>query len=220
MPGATLTDELDVLHSGGTGGGTPGSAGGGGNAGGRRPSPRGAASRIYYTGISLALAAIVMFFMALVSAYIVRKGQGGDWRPINLPQIVWINTLVLVASSITLEASRRAYDRDDATSFRLLWGATTVLGLAFLAGQYIAWRQLAAAGVYIASNPSSSFFYLLTAAHAAHLVGGLAALLYVLTRGWAYLRRSSGIAASVTGVYWHFMDGLWVFLLLVLQMGR
>lgn len=102
MPGATLTDELDVLHSGGTGGGTPGSAGGGGNAGGRRPSPRGAASRIYYTGISLALAAIVMFFMALVSAYIVRKGQGGDWRPINLPQIVWINTLVLVASSITL----------------------------------------------------------------------------------------------------------------------
>lgn len=101
-----------------------------------------------------------------------------------------------------------------------MWGATTVLGLAFLAGQYIAWRQLAAAGVYIASNPSSSFFYLLTAAHAAHLVGGLAALLYVLTRGWAYLRRSSGIAASVTGVYWHFMDGLWVFLLLVLQMGR
>ena len=218
MPGTVLTEELEIGHGGGSGGGA--GDGRGDDGAGRGAAPSAPPLRIYQTGVWLALAAIIMFFMALVSAYIVRKGIGGDWRQIELPKLLWLNTLVLIASSLTLERARRAFSRDDAAQFRLWWSATTALGLAFLAGQYAAWRQLAAAGVYIATNPSSSFFYLLTAAHAVHLLGGIAALLYVLIRGWAHLRRRSGIAAEVTGVYWHFMDGLWVFLLLVLQMGR
>lgn len=219
MPGTVLTEELEISRGRGSGGGAGDGRGGDGSDRGGGP-PRAVPLRAYHTAIWLALAAIIMFFMALVSALIVRKGIGGDWRQIALPKVLWLNTAVLIASSMTLERARRAFSRDDAAQFRFWWSATTALGLAFLAGQYAAWRQLAAAGVYVSTNPSSSFFYLLTAAHAAHLLGGIAALLYVLVRGWAHLRRRSGIAAEVTGVYWHFMDGLWVFLFLVLQMGR
>jgi cytochrome c oxidase subunit 3 len=166
------------------------------------------------------VAAILMFFMALVSAYIVRKGTGSDWQPVALPRILWLNTAVLLLSSWALASARQAWERDDAALFRRWWGAATALGFLFLAGQWFAWRELAAAGVFLASNPSSSFFYLFTAAHAAHLAGGLVALLYVLGRDVVRLRASSALAAEVAGIYWHFMDGLWVFLLLVLTLGR
>jgi len=231
MPGATIADDLEVTSSGGPGGasaaGPPegrggGDGGRGGGDGDSQPGrrPRGVPGRVYFTGIWLALAAILMFFMALVSAYIVRKGTGGDWRPVTLPRILWLNTAVLLLSSLALEASHRAWEREDAKAFRRWWAAATALGLLFLAGQWMAWRELAAKGVYLATNPSSSFFYLLTAAHALHLAGGLAALGYVLTRDWVRLRASGGVAPEVAGIYWHFMDGLWVFLLLVLTLGR
>jgi len=232
MPGTPVIDELEIPPSDrGTGGPTsdepPRGYGGGGGGrggdgeGGSAPRSRPARSqRVYFTGIWLALAAILMFFMALVSALLVRKGTGGDWRAIALPRILWLNTGVLLLSSWALEASHRAWEREEAGAFRAWWGMATGLGVLFLAGQYAAWRELAAAGVYLASNPASSFFYLLTAAHALHLAGGLAALLYVLTRDWLRLRATAGVAAEVAGIYWHFMDGLWVFLLLVLTLGR
>jgi len=228
MPGATIADDLEITSSGGPGGsssaGPPGGRGGGrgGGDGDSQPGPRrrGVPGRVYFTGIWLALAAILMFFMALVSAYIVRKGTGGDWRPVMLPRILWLNTAVLLLSSLALEASHRAWEREDAKAFRGWWAGATALGVLFLAGQLVAWRGLAAAGVYLATNPSSSFFYLLTAAHGLHLAGGLVALGYVLARGWVRLRASGGVAAEVAGIYWHFMDGLWVFLLLVLTLGR
>ena len=230
MPGATIADDLEVIRDTRDGGGSPpssqppnkrGGGGGGDDDAQRQPHPRAVSGRIYYTGVWLALAAILMFFMALVSAYIVRKGTSNDWQLMApLPRILWFNTAVLLLSSWALEASHRAWVRDDAKTFRAWWAAATGLGLLFLAGQFVAWRQLAAAGVYLATNPSSSFFYLFTAAHALHLAGGLAALLYVLTRNWARLRASGGTAAEVAGIYWHFMDGLWVFLLLVLTLGR
>ena len=228
MPGTTIADELEISSTGGAGGAsaTPPEGRGGGGDGGRGggdsqpvPHPRGVSRRIYYTGIWLALAAILMFFMSLVSAYIVRKSSA-DWRDVVLPRVLWLNTAVLLLSSWALEASHRAWERDDAKAFRAWWAAATVLGAMFLAGQWVAWRQLAAAGVYLATNPSSSFFYLLTAAHGLHLAGGLTALLYVLSRDWARLRASGGVAPEVAGIYWHFMDGLWVFLLLVLTLGR
>jgi len=230
MPGAPVIDDLEITPSDrGTRG--PSSAeppygpggGGGGRGGDGEGAPRSRparSQRVYYTGIWLALAAILMFFMALVSAYLVRKGTGNDWRAVALPRVLWLNTAVLLLSSIALEASHRAWVRGQASAFRAWWATATALGLFFLVGQYVAWRQLAAAGVYLASNPSSSFFYLLTAAHGLHLAGGLAALLYVLSRDWIRLQAASGVAAEVASIYWHFMDGLWVFLLLVLTLGR
>src|SRR5260370_23158517 len=108
-----------------------------------------------------------MFFMALTSAYIVRKGFGGDWQAFALPRILLLNTAILLLSSLTIELARRHAADAQLSAFRRWWTVTTVLGLAFLAGQLIAWRQLAASGIYLPSNPASSFFYELTAAHAA-----------------------------------------------------
>jgi len=150
----------------------------------------------------------------------VRRGLGTDWQAIALPRIVWFNTIALVVSSITLVRARRQFAAGRIEDFRRWWLITTALGVAFLVGQYIAWRELAAAGVFLSTNPSSSFFYVFTAAHAVHIVGGLIALGYVAARSDEHLLRRNALPADVAGVYWHFMDGLWVFLFLLLSLGR
>jgi cytochrome c oxidase subunit 3 len=217
MPG-TVTEDLEIIDAG-HGGGTGTPAGGdddSGRSGGRKPVPR----RAYFTALQLGLAAIVMFFMALASSYIVRKGLGNDWQSMPMPKVVWFNTAILLVSSATIIIARRKLDGGDREAFRSWWWVTTGLGVLFLSGQIIAWRQLAAAGMLLATNPSSSFFYLLTAAHGAHLAGGILALFYVTFRQWKRSRISQATAAELIAIYWHFMDGLWVFLLVLLTLGR
>ena len=131
-----------------------------------------------------------------------------------------MNTVILLVSSLTLELARRRLAQADPSGFQTLWLVTTGLGLLFLAGQLLAWRQLVAAGAYLSSNPSNSFFYVLTAAHGVHLLGGILALLYVTLRRFAGAQVTRALAAEVTSYYWHFMDGLWVFLLAILYLGR
>ncbi len=213
MPGA-VTDELEIVDAGhGGGGDVP--AGGDDDSGSGRSGPR-VPERAYYTAVQLALAGIIMFFMALTSSFLVRKGLGNDWIAFELPRVIWINTLVLLASSATVEIARSYLRRNDFSAvegFRRWWGVTTVLGLAFLGGQYLAWRQLAAQGVFLSTNPSSSFFYLLTALHGLHLLGGICALFYVSLRNWRRSQITQSTAAGLAAMYWHFMDGLWLFLL-------
>jgi cytochrome c oxidase subunit 3 len=213
VPG-TVAEELDLHLERGFGGGEPprGNAGGGGG----RSIPR----RAYITGITLAVAGIMMFFMALTSSYIVRKGTGTDWQAFGMPRILWANTVILLLSSLTLEMARRQLARGVMTAFRNLWALTTGLGILFVGGQIVAWHQLRAAGVYLSTNPSSSFFYVFTAAHAVHVLGGIFALLFVAFRSWKRSRTTQTIGAEVAGIYWHFLDGLWVFLLLLLSLGR
>lgn len=176
--------------------------------------------RTYVTGMMMALAGILMFFMALVSAYVVRKGMpNSGWISIpELPRILWLNTCVLVASSATLIFAGARFRAEDEAGFRRWWTASTILGLCFLGGQVVAWRQLTAQGVYLATNASSSFFYLFTAAHGLHLAGGVVALIWVLVRPTRRLTR--GTATEVASMYWHFMDGVWLFLFLVLLIER
>jgi cytochrome c oxidase subunit 3 len=217
MPG-TITEDIEIIDAG-HGGGTGTPAGGdddSGSSGGPRRVPR----RAYFTAMQLGLAAIVMFFMALSSSYIVRKGLGNDWQRMPMPRVVWFNTAILLFSSITIIVARRKLDGGDREAFRSWWWMTTGLGLLFLSGQIIAWRQLSAAGMLLATNPSSSFFYLLTAAHGTHLAGGILALFYVTFRQWKRSRISQATAAELASIYWHFMDGLWVFLLVLLTLGR
>jgi len=174
------------------------------------------------TGIWVGLAAISMTFAALTSALVVRKGASLDWRHFSLPWILYVNTGILLASSVTLEIARRrvaAYmggmRSRIADPARWLY-VTLGLGLLFVAGQYVAWRQLSAQGLYLATNPASSFFYVLTAAHVLHVLGGLGGLVRVILKlGKAVLRRST---LDATSRYWHFMDVLWVYLLLLLWM--
>lgn len=172
------------------------------------------------TGIWVALAAIGMTFAAFTSALVVRKGGSLDWRHFTLPSILYFNTMVLLASSVTLEISRRRVATfmgglriQSASAHRWLY-LTLGLGLLFVAGQYLAWRQLSAQGLYLATNPASSFFYVLTAAHALHVLGGLGGLARVIRKlNRLTLRRSTLIATSR---YWHFMDVLWIYLLWLL----
>jgi cytochrome c oxidase subunit 3 len=219
LAGSTVTEVVELIGAGrGGGGASSGNGGGGGEGSG--PSASGAVpQRTYVTGMIVGLGGVLMFFMALVSAYIVRKGMpNASWVPLNVPPVLWFNTAILIASSFTVARSRSLFRADNEDGFRYWWGWTTALGVFFLVGQVIAWRQLVAAGIYLQSNPSSSFFYVFTAAHGLHLVGGVLALLSVALRPTHRLTR--GTATEVVSIYWHFMDGLWVFLFLLLLLGR
>jgi cytochrome c oxidase subunit III len=174
------------------------------------------------TAIWVVLFAVTMMFAAFSSALLVRKGSSVDWRTFTLPSVLYFNTLLLLASSVTLEVSRRrvaAYmgGQESQVESPARWLYITLfLGLLFVAGQYVAWSKLSAEGLYLATNPSSSFFYVLTATHALHVLGGLGGLLHVI-RGLnkSALRRSTLDAASR---YWHFMGALWLYLLFLLWM--
>jgi cytochrome c oxidase subunit 3 len=176
----------------------------------------------YRIGIWVALASILMLFIALTSALVVRQSpalNGGqhDWIDLQVPTVLWINTVVLVISSATMDLARRALARNDYASLKRWIVFTTLLGASFLVGQVIAWKQLSAQGIFVNSHPHSSFFYLLTSLHGLHLLGGVIALCYVTANA---LRMRIGMkqraAVGVTAVYWHFMDGLWVYLFVLL----
>ena len=183
----------------------------------RRNDP--SSDRRYYTGMYLGLGAVTMFFAAFTSAYIVRKGLSDDWQAMAMPAILWPNTLVLLASSLVLEKARRCLG--DGSRFNRWWLTGSGLGLTFLVGQIWAWQQLVDRGVYVSTNPSSSFFYLLTGAHGVHLLGGVIALLYISWRVWnSKVAALEPTAVGVTALYWHFMDGLWIYLFLFLLIWR
>jgi cytochrome c oxidase subunit 3 len=218
---ATQDTELIVVDIGGGGGGKEppagGDGGGDGDKGRRRRKPP---QRRYSTAITLGMISILMFFLGLCVAFLVLKRVSQAWVPLQLPKILWLNTAILLLSSYTLEKARRRLSAIDFPGFCKLWRLTTILGILFLAGQLVAWLQLVATGIYIASNQATSFFYIFTAAHGVHLVGGVTALLYVATRDFEKGKISRTTAVEITSYYWHFMDGLWVFLLLLLYLGR
>ena len=172
------------------------------------------------TAVWVFVAAVCMTFAALTSALVVRKGGAVEWRHFTLPSILYLNTAILLASSVTLEISRRrvasfmgGLNAAAVSPARWLY-ATLALGFLFLAGQYLAWRELSAQGLFLATNPSSSFFYVFTAMHALHLSGGLYAMIRVIRKlNHHTLRR---VTMDATAHYWHFMDVLWIYLLVLL----
>jgi cytochrome c oxidase subunit 3 len=174
------------------------------------------------SAIWVGIAAICMSFAAFTSALIVRQGASTDWQHITLPSILFLSTFLLLVSSVTLEVARRrvaAFMGGQETrveSARRWLYITMFLGLLFVGGQYMAWLQLRSQGLYLATNPNSSFFYLFTALHALHVMGGLVGLLRVIRKlGQSTLRRST---LNATAYYWHFMGVLWVYLFLLLWM--
>ena len=227
MPGTSVIDDIELIIEDirGGGGKPPSRSDDGddsGNTGGdRKPGPGRSSAKKYSTAIVLAMLSILMFFMALTAAFVVlRINNLHTWSAVRLPWILWVNTVVLLASSATLELARRKLQVHSLRGFKQRWALTTILGMVFLAGQVIAWRHLAAEGVYMASRLSNSFFYVFTALHAAHLLGGICALLYVALRNFETAHVSRFVAAEVTSYYWHFMDGLWLFLLALLYFGQ
>lgn len=185
------------------------------------------------TGMWVVVAAISMSFAAFTSSMIVRQGSSADWLHFQLPRVLYVNTLILLASSVTLELTRRrviaipATLRHSSADARTLLSngiywlyVTGALGLIFILGQFLAWRNLAGQGLYLATNPSSSFFYVFTALHGVHLLGGIGGLAYVLRKLTGSQTDSAMYVRSfgAFSIYWHFMDILWVYLLLLLAM--
>src|SRR3989442_9678063 len=204
MPGSITTD---IVGGRGAPPATTGFGAGDGDS-------RGASRRASITGLLVLLAASVMLFAAFTSAFFVRRGLSNDWVNTPLPPILWINTGVLVASSIALELARAALRGGRRVAFNRYWTGATTLGALFLGGQYLAWRQLNDAGIYLATNPSSSFFFVLTCAHAVHLLGGISALGYIDVQA-LLLRLGPGkrTAVDISAYFWHFLDAIWIFLM-------
>jgi cytochrome c oxidase subunit 3 len=203
-----------VTHDDLKGTGLPPGGGDWGDGGGGQP---GANRRASMTGLFVLLTATTMVFAAFTSAFWVRRGLSNDWAATPLPGVLWLNTAVLLGSSAMLEIARRALKAGKRTEFNRYWTTGTVLGILFLLGQALAWRELRDAGVFIASNPSSSFFYVLTAAHALHVLGGVSALAYVDVKALSLqLGPGKRTAVDVSALFWHFLDGLWVYLMVLL----
>jgi cytochrome c oxidase subunit III len=196
-------------------------------------------------GLLVALTPVLMLFVSFTSAYIVRQGlptldphtnqMVRDWIPIKLPTLLLANTFVLLLSTASMELARRQMKREVALSpaaslsgnlftgeKEMPWlGLTVLLGISFLTGQWLAWRELASRGFYVATSPSSSFIYLLTGTHAIHLMGGVLALF--VAGGATLLRRSvatRSILVDITAWYWHFMAVLWVYILCLLEFAH
>jgi cytochrome c oxidase subunit 3 len=184
--------------------------GGGEDQGRGRPVP-GSSRQTSIIGIIVMMCASVMTFASFITAMIVRRGLNNDWGRIGLPHILWWNTGILILSSIAIDTGRRLLRRNRRVAFNWFWSVGTLLGLAFLAGQVIAWRQLAQRGFHLSGHPSSAFFYVLTWAHAAHVVGALGAVIYVEYRALRFqLGPGRRTMVDVSAIFWHFLDVMWL----------
>jgi cytochrome c oxidase subunit 3 len=167
----------------------------------------------------IGIASIVMLFAALTSAIILRKAEG-DWLEFTIPSIFYFSTAVIILSSITMIMALEAAKKDNQNGIKIGLWATFVLGIVFSYMQYVGWGQLTRGGVYFAgseSNPAGSFFYILTGLHVLHLLGGLINLLIVIYKAQKRKYNSSDyLGIQLVGIYWHFLDILWVYLLLFL----
>ena len=185
-------------------------------------------------GLLVGLVGISMVFISFTSAYVVRQGLPTldpgtntlvrDWFSVRLPGLLLLNTIILVISSGSMELARRQALRNvrNLGEGGVSWLALTVLlGLSFLVGQWTVWQKLAASGLYLSTNPSSSFVYLLTGTHAVHLLGGVLVLMFAC--GTALLRReaeSRAVIVDVAAWYWHFMAVLWIYIFCLLKFAR
>lgn len=166
--------------------------------------------------IGFLLAIIGAMFTLLIGAWFMRRDLG-DWQPLPLPDILWVNTGALVLSSIALEWTQRAARQANMAQIRIGLAVASALAVAFLVGQLFAWEQLSSAGFIIAGNPANSFFYLVTGLHGLHIVGGLVALGWAARKAW----RSDNVATvrlnlELCATYWLFMLVVWVALFALL----
>src|SRR5258707_13858595 len=176
MPGPKGPHDTDriVIDLGGGGGGggiNPASRGGGGgdeDSDRRRWKPP---QGRYPTAITLTLVSISMFFLVPCTVFIVLAHTSKVWVPLRVPRLLWLNTAILLVCASTIERARQRLSAPDFAGFRKLWRVATILGMLFLVGQFIVWVQLAAAGLYIASNQAASFLYVFTAVYAVELPG-------------------------------------------------
>lgn len=248
----TIHDRVDIERKPKLGGGGPGKIphrrGFGGGDDGDHDRSRNFSSasqrlRRGRIGIAVGIACVSTLFIGLTVAYMVRQSSPRwdpilqreiyDWKPLALPyRQLWINSCLLLLSSLTLELARRFMNKKEEFAVmgiappQVTWdwpwlNLTAILGLGFLTGQVVVWHALRAQGWYLHANPSNSFFYLLTGLHAVHLAGGLIALGYAACGRMLRVKfETQRIAVDLTSWYWHFMAILWFFIFALLHFAR
>jgi cytochrome c oxidase subunit 3 len=164
-------------------------------------------------GLRVFLAVVGSFFALFISAYTMRM-QLPDWRALPLPPILWLNTIMLVLSSIALHGAKVAVRRGERTELKVCLIAAGISALAFLSGQLVAWQELANEGYRLTANPANDFFYVLTGAHGLHLLGGVVALARTTERAWRVpAAERLRLPVELCATYWHFLLLLWLVLL-------
>ena len=185
----------------------------GGDDGGDRPKRKFSPS-MYRVTMWMVLAAIIMMFGALSVAYVVVSED--PQRPVPMPRMFFVSTGLILVSSLTFQRAKRSLQQDHAGAYLKWLLATLGLGIGFLVSQLIGWRELARAGVYFSGHPRSTFFYLATALHGGHLLGGIGLVLYLVIRRlrplWPLHVEKNTAWTKVVGLYWHAMDGIWIWL--------
>jgi cytochrome c oxidase subunit III len=167
-------------------------------------------------GLGIFLAVVGSLFALFISAYAMRM-QLPDWRMVPMPRILWLNTAMLVLSSLALHGAKNAAGRGAMPELRLGLLAAGISALAFLSGQLLAWRQLTGEGYLLAANPANSFFYVLTGMHGLHLLGGLVALGRTTEKAWREtIAEPLRLSVELCATYWHFMLLVWLVFLSVL----
>lgn len=170
----------------------------------------------------LGIVSIIMAFAAFSSAYIVRQAAG-NWLEFRLPDMFYVSTAVILLSSVCLRLTSRAFDRENAGSYRTFMVVTFFLGITFLITQYLGWMEMYHSGIDLKGNPSGSFVYIMSIVHAFHVLGGIVVLGIALYHAFnlPFERTSERrLRLDLTGIYWHFVDILWVYLLLFFILQR
>ena len=218
----------------GSNGGNKNGGGGGGSNGGDNNNPNNDSfeeaetyqSNKFRIAMWFLLLVVMMTFGGLISAYVVISTNGVmEWKPFDLPLQVWISTNLILASSITYTISQKALNLNNQQKAKNWLLATTVFGGMFIGSQIMAWLELVRRDIYVQSNPYAGFFYILTSVHALHVVVGISALGYILLRTWEATSDEDELTkrkqvSNTVGWFWHFMDALWIVLVLLLAFWK
>jgi len=166
------------------------------------------------------MVSIIMIFASLTSAYIVRQAEG-NWLMYDLPNLLWYSTLILIFSSITGQLAYGAAKKDNLTGLKLYLSLTVILGVLFLITQVYTWGALVDDNVFFVGNPAGTFLYVIMGVHAVHLISGIIYLLIMLVRSFQYQVHSKNLLHMGLSIsYWHFLDGLWLYLFVFLLLNH
>ncbi|HNU87636.1 MAG TPA: heme-copper oxidase subunit III [Ferruginibacter sp.] len=166
------------------------------------------------------IGSLVMMFAGLTSAYIVKRNQA-NWQTFDLPQLFWYSTVAIVLSSVTIYLAQQSFKRREMQKYRRLLVVTLILGVLFIVLQGMGFQQLWAKGITLQSSVSYSFLYVIVGLHAAHVLGGIIAMLVLFAKAFSSKKRIyNSIPVELVSTYWHFVDVLWIYLLIFLMMIR
>lgn len=162
----------------------------------------------------VAIGSIVMMFAGLTSAFIVKSNQT-NWVPVVIPTVFWISTVAIIVSSITVQLALRSFKQRTMSQYRLLIGVTLSLGVAFVILQWLGFQDLWAQKITFKGSGAGQFLYVIFGLHAIHVVGGILALIVMFIKAFiGKTKLYSSVPVEVAAIYWHFVDALWIYLLL------